>query len=217
MKSGIYKIVNLVNGKLYIGSAVDLAARWRQHSSKLRNGNHHSIKLQRSWDKHGAESFGFEVVEYAPADSDLVKREQVWIDALRPFYNIAPVAGSQLGVKLSATTRGKMSAARIGKSPSADTRAKMSAWQVGKVVSEETRRKISNTKVESGVHRGQQPWNLGKKHSPETKAKMSAARRGRPSRPGHMEMMRSASNAARAALVREAPETVAARRAPEVK
>lgn len=28
MASGIYQIRNLLDGKLYIGSAVDLAARW---------------------------------------------------------------------------------------------------------------------------------------------------------------------------------------------
>ena len=42
-KSGIYKIVNLINGKVYIGSAVNFEKRWREHRRGLISKNHHSI------------------------------------------------------------------------------------------------------------------------------------------------------------------------------
>ena len=36
MKSGIYKIRNLVNGKIYVGSAVDFDKRKREHFNLLK-------------------------------------------------------------------------------------------------------------------------------------------------------------------------------------
>lgn len=178
MKSGVYQIVNTITGKVYIGSAINFAARWRQHLSLLRRGLHHSCKLQRSWIKHGEASFRFEVIELVAAD-DLLAREQAWMDLSRPFYNIAPMAGRQTGVKLSADTRRKMSKVRLGKSPSSETREKMSEWQRGRKRSEETCRRISESKKAANL-KGRPPWNAGKTLSPETRAKLSLARKGKP-------------------------------------
>ncbi|PSL83768.1 hypothetical protein C7T35_15420 [Variovorax sp. WS11] len=174
MNSGIYKIVNTVNGKAYIGSAINFQRRWDLHLSLLRRNMHHNIKLQRSWNKYGETAFAFSVIDRAPADLNLVAVEQKWLDSEAPFYNIARTAGSQLGVKLSDETKRKMSAVRFGKTPSAETRAKMSSWQIGKTVSEETRRKISETKRANGAGKGQVAWNKGIPHTDETRAKMSA-------------------------------------------
>lgn len=43
MKSGIYQIINLSNGKTYIGSAVDLSKRKIQHFFDLKNNNHSNL------------------------------------------------------------------------------------------------------------------------------------------------------------------------------
>lgn len=48
MKSGIYAIINTKTNKHYIGSAINFEERWKRHFKDLDNGNHHSIKLQRS-------------------------------------------------------------------------------------------------------------------------------------------------------------------------
>lgn len=48
VKSGIYKITNVVNNKIYIGSACNIMQRFSNHKSSLRKGKHHSIYLQRS-------------------------------------------------------------------------------------------------------------------------------------------------------------------------
>lgn len=173
MNSGIYKIVNTVNGKFYIGSAINFERRWALHLSLLRRNMHHNIKLQRAWLKYGEPAFEFIVVERAPADRMLVVVEQKWMDSMKPFYNIAQIAGSQLGVKLSAETRRKMSVARVGKTASAETRAKMSAWQVGRVRPADTCLRISESKKAAGL-KGRPAPNKGKKHSEETRAKMSA-------------------------------------------
>jgi predicted GIY-YIG superfamily endonuclease len=51
--SGIYVIANTINGKVYVGSAVHLAARIRDHSMRLSRGIHPNGKLQRAWSKYG--------------------------------------------------------------------------------------------------------------------------------------------------------------------
>lgn len=63
MSSGIYKIVNNVNGKVYIGSTKNFDKRKQQHFYTLSQKKHHSPKLQRSYNKHGKESFEFQIVE----------------------------------------------------------------------------------------------------------------------------------------------------------
>lgn len=97
-KSGIYKILNNVNGKFYIGSAKSLTGRWRLHKSQLKNNKHHSIYLQRSFNKYGYSSFSFETLEHCDVEL-LVEREQWYLDNLKPHYNIAKIAGNCLGVK----------------------------------------------------------------------------------------------------------------------
>lgn len=92
IKSGIYKIVNLTNKKIYIGSAKNLIKRWKRHLTDLKNKTHHNIHLQRAWEKYGSDSFIFEIIEYVPDVTKLYEREQHYIDILKPFnlngYNI---------------------------------------------------------------------------------------------------------------------------------
>lgn len=109
MKSGgIYKIINITNNKLYIGSAIDLKSRKRQHWHLLNNNKHHSKYLQRSFNKYKKENFIFETIENCKAE-DLIKREQYYIDSLKPEYNICKIAGSKLGIKANKSSRNKMS------------------------------------------------------------------------------------------------------------
>lgn len=59
MSKGIYKIVNKLNGKFYLGSALDIEKRWSNHLSTLRNNKHPNSFLQNSWNKYGEENFNF--------------------------------------------------------------------------------------------------------------------------------------------------------------
>lgn len=171
-QSGIYQIRHTGNGKVYVGSAVNIAKRFGMHQRMLRRGAHHSIKLQRAWDKYGASAFSFSVLETVEDKARLLEREQFWLDQLNSAshgYNITPTAGSLLGFKHTPETRRKMSKAKIGAERSEEHCLKLSAALSGRKMSAESRQKMRDAKL--GKTR--------KPHSPETRAKMSAAALGR--------------------------------------
>ncbi len=112
MNTGIYAIENTVNGKTYVGSAVNLKVREQRHLRDLRCGEHHSRKLQNSYNKHGEGVFVFKPLLVC-REEDLLFYEQLAIDkydTVKTGYNIAPTAGSAPGIKRSDETRIKMSA-----------------------------------------------------------------------------------------------------------
>lgn len=128
MPTGIYKITNISNNKIYIGSSVDMLTRWSQHKYYFRNEKHQNIHLQRAYNKYGEQSFVFEILENCEPDK-LIEREQVWIDWLKPQYNKRKDASSNLGIKYSEETKIKMSAWQTGRKMSDEARANMSKGQ----------------------------------------------------------------------------------------
>ena len=90
MNSGIYQIRNKVNGKVYIGQAQDIDARWRQHRNELNRGVHHNKYLQNAWEKYGSELFEWSVIEQCSIDQ-LNQREIYWIEKTGAYgegYNL---------------------------------------------------------------------------------------------------------------------------------
>jgi len=51
--SGIYQIINNINGKVYIGHSVNISFRWYNHMNNLLKGNHHNSKLQDDFNTYG--------------------------------------------------------------------------------------------------------------------------------------------------------------------
>jgi group I intron endonuclease len=99
MRSGIYKITNVVNGRFYIGSSADIDNRWEvEHRYKLRKGIHENPKLQNAWNFYGEEKFIVEQIESVEPKSELLlEREQHYLNTFRPYertigYNICPTA-----------------------------------------------------------------------------------------------------------------------------
>jgi len=78
-KNVVYAIENKVNGKLYIGSTVNLPKRQREHLNSLRNNKHHSEHLQRAWNKYGEASFFIRVLEEVRDMDELRRKEKEWI------------------------------------------------------------------------------------------------------------------------------------------
>lgn len=93
--AGIYRIVNLKNKKSYIGSSKNIIRRWYIHKSALKNNRHHCIYLQRSWNKHGAQTFKFEIIKELPfvSEEQLLAEELKVIGELLPEYNVGSVGG----------------------------------------------------------------------------------------------------------------------------
>lgn len=88
---GIYKIQNKISGKLYIGSSYNIRERLNNHKSMLRCNRHHSIYLQRAYDKYGIENFIFKELEECKLQELMVK-EQYYINKydFKDLYNILP-------------------------------------------------------------------------------------------------------------------------------
>jgi group I intron endonuclease len=166
MISGVYQILNKINGKGYIGSAANIQQRRCKHLSYLRQGNHDNLHLQRAWNKYGAEAFEFSVLELCEKRL-LTLVEQIYINrfGMENLYNICPVAGSSLGLKLgphSEKTKERLRQANLGKHLSEKTKKKISQAHLGKQLSEKTKRKMSKSAK-------------GRHHSKETKKKISQA------------------------------------------
>lgn len=107
MISGIYEIRNIKTGDCYIGSAKNLIQRKNRHFKDLRNGNHHSIILQRAYNKYGKEFFRINLLEQVRDVTKLIEREQFYLNEIKPKYNIFKIAGSALGVVKSKETKEK--------------------------------------------------------------------------------------------------------------
>lgn len=114
----IYKILNKKTGDFYIGSAVNVKKRWNVHKCLLRKGLHHSIILQRAWNKYGENEFAFHIIEHVIDVKFIYEREQFYIDLTHPKYNVCKVAGKygRLGIKHTEESINKMRIASTGNS-----------------------------------------------------------------------------------------------------
>lgn len=181
----IYKIINVINNKFYIGSAVRFQRRKMEHLRKLRKQEHSNKHLQASWNKYGEQAFVFVVIEEIASDKDLLAAENVWLRehvGKHYCYNIArdasaPGTGTfgdknpMWGKTFSHTEEAK---AKIGASSKErkydeDTIRRRTAHLWGKHKTPETRAKISKTLTGEGNP------NFGKHKSASFKEKVSRA------------------------------------------
>lgn len=217
--SGVYAIVNLANGKVYVGSSINLRGRESQHFRGLYSGNHPIPYLQRSWDKYGASRFCFVVLESC-APHECVVKEQDWLDRLQPYkfvngYNRCPTAGSTLGFKHSEETKRKMSDRMTGvpmaegvrkkiaeslrgKPKTAQWRANLWKNRVGWQHSEDSRTKISTSLLKLSRDGRRLGPPDGWKHSEEAKKRISERHKGVPKSSEHRARISAAVKAARA-------------------
>lgn len=135
---GVYKIVNIVNNKVYIGSSVNIKYRLNTHKRLLRQNKHFNYHLQSSYNKHGESSFLFVQLEITTKEQ-MIEREQYWIDFLKVTdpkigYNKRLIATTNLGIKLSEETRKKLSISHLGHKRSKEAQLKISASQFVPVV-----------------------------------------------------------------------------------
>jgi group I intron endonuclease len=167
---GVYTITNISTGKVYVGSAVNVRRRWETHRRELRRGAHPNRYLQSSWNAHGEPEFSFVLVESVEESTDLVSREQWWLDVLQSAdrahgYNISPTAYSILGYRFSDEQRANVSRGLAGLEKSPEHRANL--WASREATAEFREQMAVNGRA-----------GKGRSKSPEHKAKIGAAQRG---------------------------------------
>jgi len=178
--SGIYLIRNLVNNKIYIGSAVNIKNRWYRHKNQLTTNKHKNPYLQSAWNKYGIGNFSFEIVSklhFIDKNKELSKQhilanEQIYLDLYESYkrekgYNINRIAGNSLGLKHSEESKIKMREFQNRPEVIAAKRNRI-PWNKDKHLSKECIEKMRN----------RTPWNKGKHMSEKTKEKLSEINRG---------------------------------------
>lgn len=83
----IYGIYNTISDKWYVGSCIDMKDRFERHRYYLRHGNHHSEKLQRSYNIHGEDAFEVHILHKLSKDEDRFKLEQEYIEKYNCVVN----------------------------------------------------------------------------------------------------------------------------------
>lgn len=156
----VYKIKNLINGKVYIGQTIhQLCVRWKGHRNDI---NRFDFALQRAMRKYGVENFEIIEIDKCEDQNTLNIRECFWInhyDSLVPNgYNIRE--GGADG-KLSEETKQKISSSKMGQGKG------RIPWNKGGTHTDEVKLKISLAMV------GENNYMYGKTHTPEAIQKIS--------------------------------------------
>ena len=116
--SGLYRIINKINNKFYIGSTTNIIERFYNHRSQLNRNIHDNSYLQRSWNKYGKDNFDFITLKECE-EKDLITEEQKELNTHFGndyCYNLSPSADvSMRGVPRSEEVKLKISLAQKGK------------------------------------------------------------------------------------------------------
>jgi hypothetical protein len=79
MGCGIYVIENVVNGKKYIGSSIQISTRLSKHRYALNGSYHDNRYLQNSFNKYGLDNFRFDILLLCD-ESELIEKENYYIN-----------------------------------------------------------------------------------------------------------------------------------------
>jgi hypothetical protein len=91
--SGVFQIKNIANGKVLLGSSLNLEGPLNKHRFMLRINGHPNKELQKDWNQLGPDQFLFEILETVPIKDDpnfnlkdeLTLLEEIWLEKLQPF------------------------------------------------------------------------------------------------------------------------------------
>lgn len=196
---GIYKITTISNGKIYVGSSLNVRARWCQHLYKLRRNIHCNQHLQNVFNKYGEVDLKFELLEQVSLGL-LLEYEQKWINLLNSLnkrigYNQAPVAGTTRGVrqnerqKIQASLRMLGNSYAKGRKNSPEQLATLKKIASEKPLSEKQLIRYNNLSIQMKGNSN----TLGLKHTKDAKERIRNARKGVPKSAETREKMRLAS------------------------
>lgn len=181
--AGVYRIS--CGDRFYIGSSVDIRARFSNHRSRLRHGKHTNSFLQAVWDKYGEDAFSFNVLvvternQTRSIEQRLLNRVVEDSDCM----NIGKDArGAMAGRRHSEATRTKIAEAHRGKSKptlSEEHKIELSRIRKGQGKSKEHKEKIraalKGRKLSDAARKKMSAAKKGRKHDPEVVKRRNAA------------------------------------------
>ena len=131
-KTGVYCLVNLINGHIYIGSSVNLAVRMSNYlnTTYLKNRKNNNMPIIQALLKYGQENFAILIVEYVDIEN-LSVRETFYITHFLPYYNVLKQGYSSLGYKHTEATKKLLSELAQNKVHSDKTKSLISKALVG--------------------------------------------------------------------------------------
>lgn len=145
-KSGVYRFTNKENGKSYVGSSSNLSKRFSDYFNVNRLAKYAKTSLIcRALLRYGYSMFSLEILEYCGKDKAVIlKKEQDYIDLLKPEYNILSLAGSSLGYKHSKDALAKIKAGTkaAALNRTQEAHAKFSATRIGSKHTESSKLKM---------------------------------------------------------------------------
>lgn len=174
---GIYKIVNCINNKVYIGQSIDIEKRFNDH--KYNSDNNIQHPLYNSIRKYTINNFDFLILDEVADINKLDECEQFWMDYYNSYnpeygYNLSPTSGgSTRGIKLKEEHKRKISLGNIGKKISEESINKRLKTMKGYKHSDRTLEKMSKSL------KGKAAWNKGLKMSKEFCINLSRANKGK--------------------------------------
>ena len=105
----IYAIVLNSTDDAYVGRTTNVRARFADHRSRLKKGNHGNLDLQTAWNLYGSSSFDFTVLEGGVSEDQCVAAEARHVDQRGSFNLMRPLSDH------SAFTHGPSSRLAMGK------------------------------------------------------------------------------------------------------
>lgn len=99
-RSGVYCLINKVDGHAYVGSSINLASRMRNYlnNAYLKSQQNINMPITRALLKYDQSNFSLLILEYVESAS-LTARETFYITHIIPYYNVLKQGYSSLGYK----------------------------------------------------------------------------------------------------------------------
>jgi group I intron endonuclease len=183
----IYKIVNALDGRMYIGQSVNPAYRAKRHFWK----NNGCVKLRRAIEKYGRDNFSFSVLCWCEDKADANEVEELLIslgDTRANGYNITPGgfgtgAGKDnpfFGKSHTDELKARMSVSKLGKPMSSATRKKIANANRHRIITEATKEKLRRRSKSELCSKRTAEANRARVWSDEARAKLATYTQGKP-------------------------------------
>ena len=122
-KSGVYYLLNNVNGHGYVGSSINLASRMKNYlnTSFLKTRQNRNMPITKALLKYDNGNFSLWILEYVEI-KDISIRETFYITKIIPYYNVFKSGYSSIGYKHTEETTILLSELRLNKIHTAETK-----------------------------------------------------------------------------------------------